>query len=302
MSKPLHENPELSVIDRIKTWFGRISFGLIMVSCGDVMLVLWHYIPANASAGEKVARWLLLTMLSIGLIVGIVWAGRYIELQRRAKQPVGVIAWLGFWVCLGFEFTVNTGALWSALPAATVMPRVLAQAIAIFVGLLISLSIYNTGVSSNSLERTRRYLIAVDMAEAEKKRKQDEAEAERKAKAEHEEEERREDLRRKNEDRRARRQLTGPSTIPENRRLPQVDEDDKYQPNAVNVASRMVVMVDEKPKAVDARAVGWLTLNVDNKMSAQAISDHLGGRPSKAYISLHIKLYREWLAVHATAE
>ena len=60
------------------------------------------------------------------------------------------MAWFGFWVSIGFEFTINTGALMASLPGPDVMPRPLAVAIAIFVGLLISLTIYNTGISSNA--------------------------------------------------------------------------------------------------------------------------------------------------------
>lgn len=268
-----------------KIWIG-ISFSHMMVT-----MALFRT--------DSTGLWRLVQTLVMGITVllldlGIMHYSHIIYKTKEAGLETPIRPYLTYLMAVAAEWIFNFTSLYSNRPPAAVMPGFMSAALAFLFGSFVTLSILNAPMLVDLLDKIASFHVTAltDIAKAEQE------EQERKAKAERDEEERREDLRRKNEDRRARRQLTGPSTIPENRRLPQVDEDDKYQPNAVNVASRMVVMVDEKPKAVDARAVGWLTLNVDNKMSAQAISDHLGGRPSKAYISLHIKLYREWLAVH----
>ena len=193
------------------------------------------------------------------------------------------------------------------------------------------------GISSNALERTRQHLIAMDEAEAERKRKQAEAEAERqrqeaaaavlaqrrqaedaaakqRRRQQQEEDERYERERQRRLQDAADRQLlastkkrqpragirvTDVTRRRQPRALPTVNPETIYE--VVNVDGEMRLLVDGKSTKVDDRAPAWLTL-VDTGMSYQAISDSLGGSPSKQHIGKHVNLYKQWLTLDAEVE
>lgn len=246
--------------------------------------------------------WRIIQTIVIGVTVLLLDLGimHYSHVLYKAKDagletPIRVL--LTYWIAVASEWVFNFASLYSNRPPAAKMPGFMSTGLAVLFGSFVTLSILNAPLLVSFLDK----IIYDNLTAQSKIIKDEQAEEERKAKEERDEQERREDLRRKNEDRRARRQLMPPSTVPNNRQLPQVDESQKYQPASVNVDEIIVIQVGGKSKQVDGRAHHWLTMN-NAKMSYQQISDELGGKPTKAYIGLHVKLYREWLELQQEVE
>lgn len=275
---------ELAQVDTIRNRFTWVNVGLVIVSAVDVMAVLWVLIPPGLSPVAMFGRVTGVIVLSVGLIAGIVYLGRYIELQRRWRRPVGCLTWIGFGATLVFEMGVNIGAFSTYKPPG--MSSALATIIAWSLGILISMLIYVTGTSGMALERTYDHISQV-LKEEERQRRA-----------------------RSKQDRQ-----TGPGVIvrevddrqPE--RQPALLGDgsavDKYAPNPVNVDKNMYIEVDGKRVQVDSRAPEWLALYMapdgTRLASFQGISEALGGNPTRQHIHKHVNLYRQLLAQQAEA-
>lgn len=284
----------LRLMQNWTTWQGWIWIGISFIHMLATMVLFGRQIPEGP--------WKLAYTAAIGVSVllldlGIMHYSNVLYKAKEADIAAPGRAKLLYYIAVASEWIFNFTSLYSNRPPAELMPGVMSAALSVLFGSFVTLSILNTGMLVSFIDKIAYQNMAAlnTIIQAE----QDAADQKKKAAAD--DQERKDDLRRKNEERRARRQLPGSSPVPENRQLPQVDESTKYQPTAVNVDEKMVVQVDGAAKQVDGRASIWLTMN-DNKMSYQQISDSLGGKPGKAYIGLHVKLYREWLAASVSVE
>ena len=265
-----------------KLWIG-ISFTHMMVT----MLLfrttadgLWRIIQTGVIG-------VTVLLLDLGIM-------HYSHILYKAKEagletPIRVL--LTYYIAVASEWVFNFASLYSNRPPAAKMPGAMSTGLAVLFGSFVTLSILNAPLLVSFLDK----IIYDNLAAQSDLIKAEQAEQERKARAEREEQDRRDELARRNAERRERRLLAPPST----RRLGTVHEDDKYQPKAVNVDEKMVILVDGVDKKIDARAPVWLTMQAEQKMSFQQISDALGGKPSKAYIGATVKLYREYLQQEA---
>lgn len=280
----------LRFMQRWTTWQGWIWIGISFVHMLATMVLFGRQIPPGP---WKSAYTLAIGVSVLLLDLGIMHYSNVIYKSKEAGLEPPIRALLLYYIAVGSEWIFNFSSLYSNRPPPELMPGFMSMSLAVLFGSFVTLSILNTSMLVSFLDKIA-YQHMADLSIIVKK---EQAEVEQKAKADRDEQERKDELRRKNEERRARRQLPGPSTIPEKRQLPQVDEDKKYQPVSVNVDEKMMVLVDGRPKRVDDRAAVWLTANAT--MSYQEISDSLGGKPSKAYIGAHVKMYREYIQQEA---
>lgn len=307
-----------TIVD-LKKWFSRIVIALTLISAGDLLSILWAFIPPEGEIGI-VKVWLLrVTFFLFALVIvgSIFKTAQYIEFQRSLKQPVGALVWVGFATSIALDFLVNAGTIWQHRHAAAAFSEELAATFAVVFGVMISLTMYNMATSDKRLERSQQFIDA--QADAEKQRHARQADDARQL---DEEKQRQVDARQHKADfeqRQAERQaeldyLRQLKEINEThvkprrqsktairvvnrqpKQLPPVNQNNQIP---VNVDGKIPLIVNGVERWIDARVPDWLTMH-DNNVSYEQISDSLGGKPSKQYIGALVKLYRDSLTVDA---
>lgn len=274
----------LQMMQEWTTWQGRTWIGISFTH----MMVTMALFQTSSTGIVLLIQKVVMGITVLLLDLGIMHYSHIIYKTKEAGLESPFRLWMTYQMMVWAEWIFNFSSLYSNRPAAAKMPGILSAGLSFLFGSIVTLSILNTPLIIDLLGR-----LATDhMSALAKIHQEEEEEIERKQREWEAEQERKAERERINQERRERRQA---STVPPSHRLAPPSEDAVYTSKAGNVDDSLVILVDGKTKKIDARSADWLTMNTDQEMSYQDISDSLGGKPSKAYIGLSVKLYRESL-------